>query len=49
VESSLELEKSTDLVVLEENFKILGTQISEILPVETWFEGRQVYRRQSSN
>ena len=47
---SLELGKSADFVVLQENlFEIPVTQISEILPLETWFEGRQVYRRQSSN
>jgi predicted amidohydrolase YtcJ len=46
ITGSLETGKSADFIVLQENlFEIPLNRISEVLPLQTWFEGRLVYQR----
>ena len=48
ITGSLELGKSADFIVLKENLlEIPINRISEVLPVQTWFEGKLVYQREN--
>lgn len=47
ITGSLEPGKSADFIVLQENLlEIPISRISEVLPLQTWFEGKLVYHRE---